>query len=96
MVTPISTKSKSGNIHIRISSDVKKVIEKAIATSGQSMTDFATRSLLNSANELLEREYTTTLSDRDRDRLLQLLDADVAPDKGLREAAQIHKDLILD
>lgn len=96
MVPPISTKSKSGNIHIRISSDVKKVIEKAIAASGQSMTDFATRSLLNSANELLEREYTTTLTDRDRDRLLQLLDADDAPDKGLLEAARTHKDLILE
>ena len=96
MVMPVSTKAKSRNIHIRISSETKKTIEKAIAASGQSMTDFATRSLLNSANELLEREYTTTLTDRDRDRLLAMLDTDLTPDKGLREAARIHKELILE
>ncbi|CAN5346586.1 hypothetical protein BH20ACI2_BH20ACI2_12260 [soil metagenome] len=96
MVTPASTKTKSGNIHIRISSDVKKIIEKAVAASGQSMTDFATRSLLNSANEVLEHEYTTTLTNRDRDRLMQLLDQDSEPSAELREAARIHKDLILE
>lgn len=96
MEASVTTKSKSGNIHIRISAEAKKVIEKAVAASGQSLTDFATRSLLNSANELLEREYTTTLSDRDRNRLLSLLDADMLPDEGLREAARIHKELILE
>ena len=96
MVTAISTKSKRENIHIRISSDAREIIEKAIIVSGQSLTDFATRSLLNSAAELLEREYTTTLSNRDRDRLLGLLDADVKPNKGLREAAKIHRNLILE
>ena len=89
-------KSKSGNIHIRISADAKEIIEKAVVVSGQSLTDFATRSLLSSANALLEREYTTTLSNRDRDRLLSLLDTDIEPNEGLREAADIHKKLIIE
>ncbi len=96
MVTAITTKSKKGNIHIRISPDAREIIEKAIVVSGQSLTDFATRSLLNSAAELLEREYVTTLSDRDRDRLLKMLDADVKPNEGLRKAAKIHKEMILE
>ena len=96
MATATLPKSKSGNIHIRVSSDAKEIIEKAVTESGQSLTDFATRSLLSSANELLEREYSTTLSNRDRDRLLNMLDADLEPNKGLREAAEIHKKLIVE
>ncbi|MBK8467412.1 MAG: DUF1778 domain-containing protein [Chloracidobacterium sp.] len=96
MTTAVSTKSRKGNIHIRISSDAREIIEKAVAASGQSLTDFATRSLLASATDVLEREYTTTLSNRDRDRLLKMLDADDKPNTGLRQAAKIHKKLILE
>ena len=94
MATTTLPKSKSGNIHIRVSADSKRIIEEAVVVSGQSLTDFVTRSLLDSANELLEREYTTTLSNRDRDRLLAMLDNDLEPNEGLREAARIHKKLI--
>ena len=96
MPTATLPKSKRGNIHIRVSGDTKEMIEKAIVVSGQSMTDFATQSLLNSAKQLLENEYTTTLTDRDRDRLLKLLDADVEPNEGLREAAEVHERLIIE
>ncbi|HMS40627.1 MAG TPA: DUF1778 domain-containing protein [Pyrinomonadaceae bacterium] len=88
--------SKSENIHIRISSNIKEIIEKAIAVSGQTLTDFATRSLLNSASEVLEREYVTTLSNHDRDRLLAMLDADDEPNEALRQAAKIHNQLIIE
>ncbi len=96
MPTATLPKSKRGNIHIRVSEDAKEMIEKAIVVSGQSMTDFATQSLLNSAKQLLESEYTTTLTDRDRDRLLKVMDADVEPNNGLREAAEIHKKLVIE
>ena len=46
--------------------------------------------------ETLEREYSTTLSNRDRDRLLNMLDADLEPNEGLREAAGIYKKLIVE
>ena len=90
MATTISTKSKGGNIHFRVSLEAKKVIDKATVVSGQSLTEFATRSILDAANSVLEREYTTVLSDRDRDSLLAMLDADSQPNEGLREAAEIH------
>ena len=85
---------KSENIHFRVSSDEKEIIEKAVVVSGQSLTDFATRSLLDSANEILEREYVTTLSNLDRDRLLTMLDTDEEPNEALRQAAEIHNRLI--
>ncbi len=96
MATAIQTKSKSENIHFRVSPDAKELIEKAIVVSGQNLTDFATRSLLGSANEVLERECMTTLSNRDRDRLLALLDAEDEPNETLRQAAEIHNRLIVE
>ena len=90
------TKSKGGNIHFRVSSEAKTVIDKAVIVSGKSLTEFATRSLLSAANDLLEREYTTILSNRDRERLLAMLDADIEPNEGLREAAEIHKKLLIE
>ncbi len=96
MATAIQTSTKSENINFRVSSDAKELIEKAIIASGQSLTDFATRSLIGSATEVLEREYMTILSNRDRDRLLAILDADDEPNDALRQAAAIHKQLIIE
>ncbi len=87
--------TKTENIHFRISADVRSLIEKAMLVSGRSLTEFATSSLIDSANAVLEREYTTVLSNRDRDILLQLLDADDEPDRGLVEAADLHRQLVL-
>lgn len=86
---------KTENIHFRISSEAKKLIDKAVLVSGRNLTDFATRSLIDAANSVLEREYTTRLSDRDRDLLLRLLDADDEPDEGLREAAELHRKFVI-
>jgi uncharacterized protein (DUF1778 family) len=96
MATAMQTSTKSENINFRVSSDAKELIEKAIIASGQSLTDFATRSLIGSATEVLEREYMTILSNRDRDRLLAILDADDEPNDALRQAAAIHKQLIIE
>jgi len=48
-------KLKTENIYLRVSSETKALIEKAATVSGQSLTDFATRSLVNAANEVLKR-----------------------------------------
>ncbi len=87
--------NKSENIHIRIAADVKQLIEKAMIVSGRSLTEFATASLVESASAILEKEYTTFLSNRDRDLLLSLLDADDEPCEGLREAAELHRKLVI-
>ena len=96
MTTTDSANAKNENIHFRISAREKEIIEKAIVAAGQSLTDFATQSLLKSANEVLEREFITTLSNRDRERLLAILDDDDEPGEALREAAKIHKQLIIE
>ena len=45
--------------------------------------------------EPLVTESVSILTDRDRDTILQLLDLNVGPNEGLKEAAQIHRQLII-
>ena len=87
---------KHQNIHFRVSSKTKSLIDRALLVSGRSLTEFATNSLEGAANEVLEREYTTILSDRDRDVILALLDADSEPTEALREAARLHRESIIE
>lgn len=94
MPTTIEKTPKIENIHFRVSAKEKRLIEKAVNLSGRSMTEFATQALLDSANKVIESESTTTLTDRDRDRLFRLLDADRQPTKALRSAARTHRKLI--
>ena len=84
---------KNENIHFRVSPEAKSVIEKALSITGSSLTEFATSSLLDSANKVIENEYTTVLSNRDRDMILALLDADAEPTEALKEAARLHREL---
>lgn len=81
-------------MHFRLPRSVKERVEKAAIVSGQTLTDFAVSVLASSANEILERDYIAALTDRDRDRLLALLDADDEPGPALHDAARLHKKLI--
>lgn len=81
-------------MHFRLPRAVKERVEKAAIASGQTMTDFAVSVLAKSANDVLERNYLTTLTDRDRDRLLALLDSDDEAGPALRKASKMHEKLI--
>lgn len=93
IATIINRNLKSESIHFRVALGEKEIIERAVLVSGQTLTDFATRSLLDSANKILERGQVTTLSNRDRDRLLAMLD-DEEPNEVLRQATEIHRQII--
>ena len=73
-------------INFRLPTDIKDVIERAALVSGQTMTDFAIQTLVRTAQEVLERQQTRTLSDRDRDIFLALLDDETEPNEALRSA----------
>jgi uncharacterized protein (DUF1778 family) len=94
MPTTVQNKPKIENINFRVSAKEKRLIEKAVNISGRSLTEFATQALLDSANKVIENEAATTLSDRDRDRLFRLLDAERRPTRALVNAAKIHRKLI--
>lgn len=78
-------------LDFRLNSEAKRVIEQAAALSGQTVKQFAVSTLLQSAEEVLERRRTIHLSSRDRDLFLALLDSDEGPNQALREAAERFK-----
>lgn len=79
-------------LNVRLPLHVKERVEKAAIISGLTVTDFAIHVLANSADEVLERHNTRTLSDRDRDLFLQMLDNPPKPNEALRKAAQRYNE----
>ena len=93
MVTPV--KPKEARINFRVPPDIKDRIEKAASVSGKTMTDFAVRALIETANEVLEHYHETKLTDRDRDIFLSILDRRSKPNALLVRAGKTHKRLIV-
>ena len=81
-------------INVRLRTDIKERIERAAVISGQSLTDFAITTLVETADEVLEKHQTTMLSDRDRDIFLKMLSEKAQPNAKLRRAAKTHERLI--
>ncbi len=86
-----SRPKNNDRLDFRLDSEAKRVIEQAAALSGQTVKQFAVSTLLQSAEEVLERRRTIHLSNRDRDLFLALLDSDEGPNQELREAAERFK-----
>jgi uncharacterized protein (DUF1778 family) len=89
----MSVRAKSeARLDFRLPSDLKAVIEEAAATLGQSVSDFAVSSLIQTARSVLRQQSVTELTNRDRDLFVALLDnAEAKPNKALTDAAKRYK-----
>jgi uncharacterized protein (DUF1778 family) len=90
-MTTLSHDTSSTRYDFRLQAAEKKAIEEAAALLGMSLTQFAKTTLIQRAREVARTHHTTTLSDRDRDTLLALLDADAAPNPRLSGAAARYR-----
>ncbi len=90
-----NTEQTISRLNFRLSFELKEKIERAATVSGVTVTDFAINALVNSAEEVLDKHQTRTLSDRDRDLFLEMLDSSQKPNKALRKAVKAHKKLII-
>jgi uncharacterized protein (DUF1778 family) len=96
MATRITNeKEKEARLNVRLRTDLKDRIEKAANISGKSITDFAVSTLIDTADEIIERHHTAKLSDRDRDIFLTILDKAAKPNQFLRRAGKTHKKIII-
>jgi uncharacterized protein (DUF1778 family) len=85
-------KQKSdARLDFRLNRQIKEVIEQAANASGQSLSDFAVSVLYRTAKDVLDREQTTRLSNRDRDVFLAMLDSNALPNEALKRAAKRYK-----
>lgn len=86
--------SSEGRMDVRLASEHKALIEKAAAYSGESLTGFTVSTLVREARRVVQEHELITLSVRDRERFVALLDSPPAPNEALRQAAQRHADLV--
>ncbi len=82
-------------MNFRLPLEIKDKIEKAATLSGLTVTDFAINALSNSAEEVLEKNQTRRLSDRDRDIFLAMLESDEEPNDELKKAAADYKKRVI-
>lgn len=81
-------------VDFRLDPEHKALIERAAAYRGETMTGYAVSTLVREAQRVVREHEVVTLSDRDRDRFLELLDNPPEPTDALRRAAQRHATLI--
>ena len=89
-----ATSRSNARMEFRLSAIVKEEIERAALVQNRSVTDFATDVLTESARKVLaehSKHEHVRLSNRDRDRLLEALDADAKPNAALLAAAKRHR-----
>ncbi len=79
-------------LNFRLKSELKKAIEDAAAEMGQTVSDFAVSTLVQSARKILHEQQVTRLSARDRQLFVELLDNQSAgPNIALVKAAKRYK-----
>lgn len=84
-------KSQSARLDFRVKLDQKSLIERAASVEGRTVTDFAVATLIKAAQETIERSTLTSLSTRDANTFLRMLDSDAAPNAALKAAAKRYK-----
>jgi uncharacterized protein (DUF1778 family) len=89
---PTVAKPKT-RIDFRIRQETRDKIERAAMLRGKNLTDFAEEALERAADEVIASENTVTLSNRDRDRFLELLDNPRQPNEALATAALRYREM---
>lgn len=88
----MSTGKSEARINFRLSNELKQTIEDAAAEMGQSVTDFAVSTLVQTARKILHEQQVTRLSDRDRQHFASILESEASrPNEALISATKRYK-----
>lgn len=91
MATAGDRARRTERVAVRMTPEVKRVIERAAALSGQTTTDFLTASAHRAAQQVLDRQERMVLSARDRELFVAALLDPPAPGERLRAAAKRYR-----
>ena len=79
-------------LNIRLAPAIKKTIEDAAAHMGQTVSDFATASLIQAARTVVQDQSATRLSEKDRRFFVAMIDDESSkPNAALSAAAKRYK-----
>lgn len=81
----------TARLEFRIAPELKDIVEKAAAALGLTVTDYSISRLVEMARSDLRQCESVTLTDRDRDAFLALLNQDEQPNEALKRAARRYK-----
>ena len=82
---------QSARLDFRVSPEHKSLIERAASAQGQTVSSFAISTLLKAAEEAIRGETTRTLSARDAQTFLAMLEAPGKPNAALKAAAKRYR-----
>jgi len=85
---------QEARLNFRLDPEIKALIERAAHYSGETVTSYAVSTLVRDARKVVQEHEVTTLSDRDRDLFLALLDNPPEPNDALRRAAARYREMI--
>jgi uncharacterized protein (DUF1778 family) len=88
---PMSMTSDS-RLNFRLPSELKQIIEQAAGHLGQTVSEFAVSTLVQTAHQVIEQRDRTNLTSRDREVFLSMLDnVDAQPNAALIAAAEEYR-----
>lgn len=88
----MSTAKSEARINFRLSHEMKRAIEDAAAEMGQSVSEFAISTLVQTARKILHEQQVTRLTERDRQHFMSVLDGETSkPNDALVAAAKRYK-----
>ena len=87
----VEQKKPKTRLDFRLDRDAKDVITQAAHITGKSLSEFAISSLVQSAQEVLEKHQTITFSNRDFDAFLDAIESEEEPNDALKQAAERYK-----
>jgi uncharacterized protein (DUF1778 family) len=80
-----AARSKEERIDLRTSREVKQLLQRAAELLGTTLSAFIIHRSYDAAKEVLAQQESLVLSDRERDRFLQLLESPPRPNRALRQ-----------
>lgn len=85
------THNRKARLNFRLEDQHKQLIETAASLLGQNVSDFAVSTLIQASQRALQESTTTSLTLRDWNRFLEILDRDEEPNDALKKAAADYK-----
>ncbi len=93
-VTASPDERATDNIEMRVRPSDKDRISRAAELTGVKLTTFVRASAAREAERILREHQTTTLSERDRQALLEALDNPPPPTRAARDAVRDYRSRI--
>lgn len=86
---------QTARLNFRLTAEHKQAIEAAAAEMGLSVSDFAISTLTRTARSVLREQEVTRVTERDRQRLLKMLEETSSrPNAALRKALRLYREQV--